>query len=339
MKIIVDAFGGDNAPLSVIAGARQAVDEQGVEILLVGDEERIKSCAAENGISLSGMEILHTAAVITMHDEPGEIIKSKKDSSMAVALSALAAGEGDAFVSAGSTGAIVVGATFIVKRIKGVKRAALCTYLPTATGHYLLTDVGANADCRAEMLAQFAVMASVYLEKACGVRNPTVGLVNIGTEETKGGALQLEAYDLLKKAPVHFIGNVEARDLNSGVCDIAVADGFTGNVVLKLTEGVAATLMGMIKGVFKRNFAGKLAAMMVMPGLKELKKAMDYTEVGGAPLMGIAKPVIKAHGSSDATAIKNAIRQAAAYAAGGVIEKISAELVALGKEPASNPAE
>ena len=339
MEIIVDAFGGDNAPLSVIAGALQAVDEQGVEVLLVGDESKIKACAAEQNISLSGIEIRHADDVITMHDEPGEILKSKKNSSMAVALSALAAGEGDAFVSAGSTGAIVVGATFIVKRIKGVKRAALCTYMPTAKGHYFLTDVGANADCRAEMLVQFAVMASVYLEKAGGVSNPTVGLVNIGTEETKGGALQLEAYDLLKKAPINFIGNVEARDLNSGVCDIAVADGFTGNVILKLTEGVAGTLMGMIKGVFKRNFAGKLAAMMVMPGLKALKKTMDYTEVGGAPLMGIAKPVIKAHGSSDANAIKNAIRQAAAYAGGGVIEKISSELAASGKGTAGKAGE
>lgn len=326
MKIVVDAFGGDNAPLSVIQGARLARDEQGVDIMLVGDEEKIKACAAENGISLDGIEIFQADDVLTMHDEPSEVIKSKKNSSMAVALQQVAEGNGDAFVSAGSTGAIVVGATFIVKRIKGVKRAALSTYLPTGSGNYLLIDVGANAECRPDMLVQFAVMASVYLENVGGIENPTVGLVNIGTEETKGGELQLAAYSLLKDAPVNFIGNVEARELSNGACDIAVADGFTGNIVLKLTEGVAGTLMGMIKQIFKKNLAGKLAAAMIMPGFRELKKKMDYSEVGGAPLMGIKKPVIKAHGSSDANAIKNAIRQAAAYAGTGVIEKISDDL-------------
>lgn len=332
MKIVVDAFGGDNAPLSVIEGARLAVDELKVEVVLVGDEKKIMSCAKEHEISLDGIELYHADDIFTMEDEPSEIVKSKQNTSMAVAMKLVAEDKGDAFVSAGSTGAIVVGSTFIVKRIKGVKRAALSTYLPTGKGHYLLIDVGANADCRPEMLVQFAVMASVYLKNVGGIANPSVGLVNIGTEDTKGGALQLEAYQLLKKAPVHFIGNVEARELSNGACDIAVADGFTGNVILKLTEGVAGTLLGMIKEIFQANIAGKLAAAMVLPGLKGLKKKMDYTEVGGAPLMGIRKPVIKAHGSSNANAIKNAIRQAKVYAETGVVEKISADLAKIGPE-------
>lgn len=326
MKIILDAFGGDHAPLSVIEGAKMAKEAYDYDICLVGDTEKIKAVAGEHGISLDGLELRHATDVLTMHDEPTEVIKSKAESSMAVALKMLAQGEGDAFVSAGSTGAIVVGATFLVKRIKGVKRAALSTFLPTDQGHYLLIDVGANAECRPEMLVQFAVMASVYMENVMGIQNPSVGLVNIGTEETKGGALQLETYALLKEAPIHFIGNVEARDLNSGVCDIAVADGFTGNVVLKLTEGVAGTLMGKLKGAFKANLLGKLAAVMIMPELKKLKKMLDYTEIGGAPLMGIRKPVIKAHGSSNAKAIKNAVHQAAIYAETDVVEKISANL-------------
>ena len=326
MRIIVDAFGGDNAPLSVIAGARLAKDEQDVDIILVGDTDKITACAEENKLSLDGIELMHAPEVFKMSDDPGEIIKSKKDSSMAVALLALANGEGDAFVSAGSTGAVVVGSTFLVKRIKGVKRAALATFLPTDTGNYLLLDVGANAECRPEMLQQFGIMGSCYLENACGTANPRVGLINIGTEEKKGGQLQLDSYKLLKDAPINFIGNVEARELNSGGCDVAVADGFTGNIVLKLTEGVASTLMGMIKGIFKENFKTKLAAAMVMPGLKKMAKRMDYASVGGAPLMGISKPVIKAHGSSNALAISNAIAQADSFAKTDVIGKITVGL-------------
>lgn len=330
MRIILDAFGGDNAPLSVVSGARMAKDEYGYDICLVGDSEKIKRCAEENSISLEGIEIAQADDVMDMHDEPTEIIKSKSGTSMAVGMKMLANGEGDAFVSAGSTGAIVVGATFIVKRIKGIKRAALATFLPTNDGNYMLIDVGANAECRPEMLVQFAIMASVYMENVMGKKNPTVGLVNIGTEDTKGGALQLETYAQLKSAPVNFIGNVEARELNSGACDIAVADGFTGNIILKLTEGVANTLMGKIKEVFKANFAGKLAAVMVMPGLKTLKKLLDYTEIGGAPLMGVKLPVIKAHGSSDAKAIKNAVHQAAICVETNVVDKISQDLAAMG---------
>lgn len=335
MKIVVDAFGGDNAPLAVMQGSELAVKEYGVDILLCGDESKIRECSEKNGISLSGMEILHTPDILTMHDDPGEVIKSKKDSSMAVALKALADEKGDAFVSAGSTGAIVIGATFIVKRIKGVKRAALTSFAPTDKSNFMLIDIGANSECRPEMLVQFAVMASVFMERVQGVKNPTVGLLNIGAEETKGTPLQLETYQLLKTAPVNFIGNAEARDITSGVADVVVTDGFTGNIALKLIEGVAGTMFGMIKNIFKSGLKGKIVAALIMPGLKGLKKAMDYAEIGGAPLMGIAKPVIKAHGSSNALAIKNAIRQAKAYAENDVIGAISEDLQKLNKEKAA----
>ncbi|MCI8359807.1 MAG: phosphate acyltransferase PlsX [Clostridiales bacterium] len=326
MKIVLDAFGGDNAPLEILKGAEMAVKELGVEILLSGDAEAIGKCAGENGISLAHMDILHAPDILTMHDEPGEVIKSKANSSLAVGLKALAEEQGDAFVSAGSTGAVVVGATFIVKRIKGVKRAALASFIPAKNGHFLLLDIGANAECRPEMLVQFAVMASVYMKKVQGLENPTVGLLNIGAEETKGGDLQRQTYALLQKAPVNFIGNAEARDIPAGFCDIVVTDGFTGNVVLKLTEGVAGTMFGMVKEIFKANFKSKIAASMVMPGLKGLKSKMDYATIGGAPLMGIRKPVIKAHGSSNALAIKNAVRQAKLSVEGDVIGAISADL-------------
>lgn len=330
MKIIVDAFGGDNAPLAVIKGCRLAADEFGVEILLTGDETAIRDCASKNGISLDSMEIHHTTDVLTMHDEPGEILKSKAESSMAVALRDLAAGKGDAFVSAGSTGAVVLGSTFLAKRIKGVKRAALATMMPAKTGSFLLMDVGANAECRPEMLAQFSVMASVYLERVIGIRNPKIGLLNIGTEETKGGELQLAAFSFMQKAPINFVGNVEARDVPAGICDAVITDGFTGNVVLKLTEGVAATMFGMVKEIFQQSFKSKIAAALVMPGLKGLKKKMDYSEVGGAPLLGISKPIIKAHGSSNENAIKNAIRQAKRFVENDVVDAISADLTKLG---------
>ena len=326
MKIVLDAFGGDNAPLEILKGAEMAVKELDVDILLTGDRTKIESCAADNGISLDRMEILHTPDILTMHDQPGEVIKSKSGSSLALGLKALAEDRGDAFVSAGSTGAVVVGATFIVKRIKGVKRAALASFIPSKTGHFLLLDIGANAECRPEMLVQFAVMGSVYMKRVQGMDNPTVGLLNIGAEESKGGELQRQAYELLQRAPVNFIGNAEARDIPAGFCDIVVTDGFTGNVVLKLTEGVAGTMFGMVKEIFMSGFKSKIAAGLVMPGLRGLKSKMDYATIGGAPLMGIRKPVIKAHGSSNDLAIKNAIRQAKLAVESDMIGAISDDL-------------
>ncbi len=326
MKIAIDAFGGDNAPLEIIKGAIMAADEYGITPVLVGDEETIKKCAEDNGISLEKAEIKHADDVISMHDEPTSILRAKKDCSMAVAFRMLAEDEADAFVSAGSTGAVVVGGTLIVKRIKGVKRVALASMIPGLKAPFLMLDIGANADTRPEMLAQYGLMASVYLEKVEGRNNPTIGLLNIGTEDTKGDELRLAAYDLLKNAPINFVGNIESREIMKGECDAVITDGFTGNIALKLIEGVTSSFFKLIKGAFYKNLKTKLAALCLKGGLMEIKKKADYEEVGGAPLLGCQKPVIKAHGSSHALAIKNAIHQAVLYTENRVIEQISAGL-------------
>ncbi len=323
MRIIVDAFGGDNAPLSVLQGTEAAVKEYGVTVILAGDEEKIKTVAKENNISLEGTEILQASDVISMHDDPTKILKEKSESSMAIGMKALAEGKGDAFVSAGSTGALVVGGTLIVKRIKGVKRPALSSYIPGKNGSYLMLDIGANADCRPEMLQQFGIMGSVYVENVEGIKNPKVSLLNIGTEDTKGGELQKEAFELLKKAPINFVGNVESREIPKGEMDVVVADGFTGNIALKLIEGVSSTMFSMIKGVLYENVLTKLAALILKKGLYSIKAKADYSEVGGAPLLGTKFPVIKAHGSSNGYAFKNAIKQAIIFSETGVIEKIT----------------
>lgn len=325
MRILVDAFGGDNAPLEVIKGAALAVQEYGHTVVLVGREEEIRRVAAENGVSLQGMEILDAPDVISMEDDPKSVLKEHKDCSMAEGLRRLYAGEGDAFVSAGSTGALIMGGTFLVKRIKGISRAALAPLMPSDKGPFMLLDAGANADCRADMLVQFAHMGESYMTKVMGGGRPaTVGLLNVGTEDCKGGELQHEAFRLLKDSKVNFIGNVEARDLPAGVADVVVADGFTGNVALKMMEGVADMIMKNVKGVFMTNLATKLAALAVKPHLGAFKKKMDTSEYGGAPLLGLAKPVIKAHGNSKAAAVKSAIRVAGEFAQAGVIEDIAA---------------
>ena len=326
MKIIVDAFGGDNAPLEVLKGCAMAVQEYGVEILLCGDQQKIKECAVANSISMSRMEIAHAPRAIPVEVEPTEVLKEYSDSSMALGLRLLSEGKGDAFVCAGSTGALVVGASLIVKRIKGIKRAAIGTVMPTMKSRYLLLDGGANAECRPEMLVQFAVMGSAYMEAVLGVKNPRVGLVNIGSEPNKGTPLQVESYRLLQKAPLNFIGNVEPRDIPMSACDVAVADGFTGNVVLKLTEGVALSFAGEIKRMLKANTFTMFAALLMRKSLQEFRNKMDYAEHGGAMLMGIQKPVIKAHGSSNAKAFKNAVRQARDIVQNDMIGKIEAGL-------------
>ncbi len=327
MKVIVDGFGGDNAPVEVLKGCALAVKELDVDILMTGDQDTLRRTAEQNGISLDRIEIVHApGGVIEVEDNPAKILKEKKDCSMGLAFQLLSEGKGDAFLSAGSTAAIVVGASFIIKRIKGIKRAALAPILPSDKGCYMLMDAGANLECRPEMLQQFGVMGSVYMNKILHIKDPRVGLVNIGAERTKGGELQTAAYALLEEAPVHFTGNVEARELPLGGADVAVADGFTGNVVLKLTEGMGAAINKNIKEMFFANAKTKLAAMMMLKQLKAFKKKMDYTEYGGAPLMGIAKPVIKAHGSSNANAFKNAIRQAKFVVENHVIEEITQSL-------------
>lgn len=321
MRIILDAFGGDNAPLEIIRGAALAVAD-GTDITLVGDEETIRRVAAENGVSLLNITVAHAADVISMEDEPRSILKAHKDCSMAVGLRMLAAGEGDAFVSAGSTGALVMGATFFVKRMKGVPRAALAALIPTASGRpSMLMDAGANADCRPEMLCQFAQMGSAYMTNVvCGGEPATVGLVNIGTEDTKGGELQQQAFELIRQSGVNFVGNVEARQVPYGAADVLVADGFTGNVLLKAIEGTAGMLMKEVKGLFMTNLATKIGGLLVKPYIGALKKRMDAREHGGAPVLGVCHPVIKAHGNSDAVAIQNAVRIAAAFAESGVID-------------------
>ena len=330
MKVIIDMYGGDNAPKAPILGAAMAAKELGVDIVAVGNEAEMRKICEENGVS--GFEFIDAPLVMPVCAEPTEVMKSYKESSLAVGLRALADGRGDAYVSAGSTGAIVVGATLIVKRIKGIKRAALASVIPGLDRSYMLLDLGANVECRPEMLCQFASMGSIYMNKLEGVENPEVGLINIGAEESKGGELQKEAYKLLKESDLNFIGNVEPRDLPKGVCDVAVADGWTGNIVLKLTEGLVSAFGKKLKGVMMSSLLTKLGALTMKGALTDFKKSMDYTERGGAPLLGIAKPVIKAHGSSDPKAFMNAIRQAKTFYEQDVIGTISAAVAAQKEE-------
>ncbi len=328
MRIVVDAYGGDNAPLEIVKGAAAASNEFKAEITFTGKKDEIDAIIDENKLKFHGeLLIIDTDDVISMHDDPTTILKAHSNSSMALAFKELAEGRADAFVSAGSTGAIVVGGTLIIKRIKGIKRPALGGLIPSPTGHYLLMDMGANAECRPEMLAQFGIMSSVYLEKVEGIENPKIGLLNIGVEDTKGDELRLEAYKLLSDAPINFVGNIESREMPKGTCDAVIADGFTGNIALKLIEGTSITMFKMIKGILYKNILNKLAALVLKKGLYGLKAMMDSSEVGGAPLLGVSKPVIKAHGSSDAKAIKNAIRQAIIFTEKGVIDTISANII------------
>lgn len=327
MKIIVDAFGGDNAPLEVIRGSRMAVDELGYEIILVGNEKIIKDEAEKNNISLEGITIVHAPDVISMEDEPMDVMKSKSNSSMSKGLQLLALDEGDAFVSAGNSGALAVGATLKVKRIKGIKRCAFAPVIPKDKGFFMLIDSGANVECRPEMLRQFAVMGYIYMKNVMVVENPRVGLVNVGTEKTKGDELRYETFNLLQETKnINFIGNIEARDIPGDIADVVVADGFTGNIILKLYEGMAKSVFVKFKSILNQNLKSKLAATLIMPELKKLKKSMDYSEHGGAPLMGISKPVFKAHGSSDAKTFKNAIRLAGEYVKRNVVGLISKSL-------------
>ncbi len=327
MRIAVDAFGGDNAPLEIVKGAAAASIEYGVEITLTGKKQEIEKVINDNSLDFFGeLTIIDTDDVIDMHDEPTSLLKAHKNSSMALAFSEVADDRADAFVSAGSTGAVVVGGTFIIKRIKGIKRPALAGMIPSPDGHYMLLDMGANAECRPEMLCQFGVMASAYLKGVEGKENATIGLLNIGTEDTKGGELQKEAYKLLEAAPINFVGNVESREMPKGVVDAVVTDGFTGNIALKLIEGTAITFFKLVKNALFKNLKNKLAALVIKKDLYSLKSMMDSSEVGGAPLLGVNKPVIKAHGNSDAKAFKNAIRQAVLFTENDVIKNITESL-------------
>jgi len=322
MKIIVDAMSGDNAPRAQIHGAFDASYECDADIVLVGRTEVINRVIKEDNIDASRFEIIEAPEIISMEDDATSVLKSKRNSSMGKAFDLLAKGYGDAMVSAGNTGAVLSGATLIVKRVKGVKRAALAPIMPSSAGKFVLIDCGANVECKSEYLVQFGKLGSIYAENVLDIKNPRVGLVNNGTEESKGTELYVETNRLLRECDdLNFVGNIEGRDIPLGAADVVVADGFTGNVILKLTEGVGAFFSNYIKDMFKSSFAGKIAAMLVMKKINALKKTMDYKEVGGSPLLGISKPVIKAHGNADERCFKNAIKQAINFAKSDAIKK------------------
>lgn len=327
MKIIVDAMGGDNAPREIVRGAVMAAREFSLEVVLVGSESVIRELLAGEDVSGLKLEVVDAPEAVTMEDSPASVFREKKNTSMGVALKLLADGAGDALVSAGSTGALLTGSTLFVKRIRGIRRAALAPIVPTGKGGALLIDCGANVECTPEYLMQFAYMADFYVKHQMGVETPRIALLNNGTEESKGTPVYKETYQLLKAASArgdfHFVGNVEGREIIEGGADIILCDGFTGNIFLKTMEGTALFLMRQIKDIFKANLLTKLAAAAVLPGMKKLKKLMDYKETGGAPLLGISRPVIKAHGSSDAYAFRGAMRQAMIYAQSGVVTKIT----------------
>jgi len=329
MKIIVDAMGGDNAPKAPVLGALQANEKYGVDIILVGRGEDILKVLQESGRQElpKGGEIAHASEVVEICDDPANAFRRKKDSSLTVGLNLLRDGQGDGFVSAGSTGALLSAATLITKRIKGIRRAALAPVVPTGNGGAVLIDCGANVKCPAEYLLQFAYMGSYYAQKMLGRENPKVGLLNIGAEPSKGTDLQVEVYPLLEQAGregrINFVGNVEAREAVEGAVDVIVSDGYAGNIFLKTMEGTGLFLAREIKKIFLKNIFTKLAAVLVSGGLKDFKKMMSSSEIGGTALVGISKPVIKAHGSSDAYAIQNAVRQAMEYSRSGMIESVS----------------
>ena len=318
MKIILDAMGGDHAPEAPVLGAIDAAKAFGTQITLVGRGEAILGVMREHGIENlpEGMEIANADDVVDMHDDPGSVIHKRKNSSMVVGLKMLAEGQGDAFVSAGSTGALLTGATLIVKRVKGIRRAAMGPAFPNkAGGKTVICDCGANAECTPEFLLQFGLVGSLFAKKNLGVENPKVGLLNIGTEDSKGTPLQKEAYAKLSKAHeqglLNFVGNVEARDVPLGAVDVVVCDGFSGNVLLKSIEGTAMYMGSLMKHkIFKRSIFSKIGYLLCKPGVDEVMSLLDYRTIGGTQFLGIKKPVIKAHGSSDALAFRNAIRQA-----------------------------
>ena len=338
MKIILDAMGGDHAPEAAVLGAFDAAKKYGLEVTLVGRGEDILEVMRRNGISdlPDGTEIFNADDVVDMHDDPAAVIHKRKNSSMIVGLRLLAEGKGDAFVSAGSTGALLTGATLLVKRIKGIRRASMAPAMPNKKGgKTVICDCGANAECTPEFLLQFGLMGSTYAKNVLGISQPRVGLLNIGTEDTKGTQLQKDAYALLTDADrsglIHFIGNVEGRDVPLGETDVVVCDGFTGNVLLKSIEGTAMFMGSMMKKMFKKNLLSKLGYLLCASGVKDMMKLLDYREIGGTQFLGIKKPVIKAHGASDALAFCNALKQAAQAAQNDITPELESALQLLAK--------
>ena len=335
MKIIVDAMGGDNAPQAIVQGALDAHKQHGVDILLVGRAAEVLRAVEACGEKTlpAGVELRDASEVVEISDDPATAFKMKKDSSLTVGLNLLKAGEGDAFVSAGSTGALLSGATLLVKRIRGIRRAGMGPVIPVLGGKAVLCDCGANAECTPEYLMQFAYLGNYYAKRVLGVEKPRVALLNIGAEEEKGDTLRHETYALLqaasKEGRLHFTGNIEASDVMMGGADVVVADGFTGNIMLKSLEGTGKFLLKELKKMFLSSTKTKLAAAMVKSDMADMKKLLDPSEIGGTPFLGISKPVIKAHGSSDARAICNAVLRAKEYAESGFIADIEANIGAM----------
>lgn len=322
MKIIIDAMGGDNAPQAPISAGTKAAKELGVEIVFVGKTDLIENELKKYDYPKDKVTIVHAETYISNHEEPAKAVRSKKDSSIVVAATLLKKGQGDALLSMGNTGALLAAGLLIVGRIKGVLRPALAALLPSAKGPKMLIDAGANTNCKAENLVQFAVMGSIYMRDVMDIKSPVVGLMSNGEEEEKGDELTKETYPLLKKAPINFIGNIEGRDVMEGTADVITCDGFVGNVILKTVEGMGSVVGREVKQIFTSGILSKLGALFVMNGINSFKKRMDYREYGGAPLLGTKKPVIKGHGSSDSKAVFSAIKQAKKFVETGIIEEI-----------------
>jgi phosphate acyltransferase len=323
MKIVIDGMGGDNAPKSNVEGVVNAIKEYDINIIITGDKDILEEEFSKYEFDRSKLEIVHTTEIIENEDKPVKAIRSKKDSSMVVALKLVKENKADAVVSAGNTGALLAGGLFVVGRIKGIDRPCLCPAIPNVKGGMtLIADGGANADCKPNNLVEFAGMSNIYARKVLNLENPKVALANVGIEEGKGNDLVKKSYEELKNLDLNFIGNIEARDLINSYTDIVVCDGFTGNILLKSAEGIAMSLLGLLKETFLSSTKGKIGALLLKDDLKKLKTMMDYSEYGGAPLLGVNGGVIKAHGSSDAKAIKNAINQAIKFAKGDVVDDI-----------------
>lgn len=323
MRIVIDGMGGDNAPKSNVEGAVSAIKEYNVDLIITGDKDVLEKEFSNYEFDRSKLEIIHTTEIIENEDKPVKAIRLKKDSSMVVALRLVKEGKADAVISAGNTGALLAGGLFVVGRIKGIDRPCLCPAIPNVKrGMTLIADGGANADCKSRNLVEFAAMSNIYAKKVLDIDSPKVALANVGIEEGKGNDLVKKAYEELKNIDLNFIGNVEARDVINAYTDIIVCDGFTGNILLKCTEGVAMSVMSLLKETFLASSKGKMGAMLLKNDLRKLKSFMDYAEYGGAPLLGVNGGVIKAHGSSDSRAIKNAINQGIKFAKGNVIKDI-----------------
>lgn len=332
MKVVIDAMGGDNAPFVTVEGAVQAVKSYDVSIILTGNQPLLEGELSKYEYPKEKIEVIHCTEQVTNEDKPVIAIRKKKDSSMVVGLKLVKEKKADAIISAGNTGALLAGGLLILGRIKGIDRPALAPVYPTTKGMSVLIDGGANADCKPKNFLEFGIMGSIYSEKVLNVKNPKVCTANIGIEEEKGNDIVKEAHKLCKEGPFNFQGNVEARDIPSGYADVIVCDGFTGNIILKLTEGLASSIFSILKQEFVKNTFRKIGALLLKSGLQDFKERFDYTEYGGAPFLGVNGILIKAHGSSDGKAIKNAVKQASKFVNNKVIENIAEEINTLGAD-------